>query len=61
MCTKCGSDGIKVPTPLGMNCIICGFSFNKYGKIINRASNVDFQSDRMEFIANHRDIQKQIM
>lgn len=61
MCTKCDLDGIKVPTPIGMNCIICGFSFNKYGKIINRASNVEFKSDRLEFIANHRHIQKQIM
>ena len=61
MCAKCDSYGIKSATPIGRVCKICGYSLNRYGKIIYKAQNVAFQSDRMEYIANHRHIQKQIM
>ena len=61
MCAKCDSYGIKFATPIAKTCRICGYSLNKYGKIIHKAENVDFKSDRLEYIANHHGVQRLIM
>ena len=60
-CIDCGSFGIKVSAPPRIHCILCGWSRNKYGNKIHKAGNVDFQSERLKFIARRRDIQIQIM
>ena len=61
MCAKCDSYGIKFATPIARTCKICGYSLNRYGKIISKADNVAFQSDRLEYIANHPGVQRLIM
>ena len=61
MCAKCDSYGIKFATPIARTCKICGYSLNQYGKIISKAENVAFQSDRLEYIANHPGVQRLIM
>ena len=60
-CAQCDSFGIKLATPLTMTCKLCGSSFNRFGKFMHRSENVEFKSDRLEFIANNPEVQKQIM
>ena len=61
VCAHCNTYDIKAPTGTAKTCMLCGYSFNAFGKIIHKDDNVDFRSARMKYIASNHDVQRAIM